>query len=177
MTDKDYRVPSEKGRPLTITIVLASDHPEDIQALNAAVTGTLWTFIEVVNCAELLGSIREVQVPIVLLDRDLPGSPWQDTMRILLGHRRGACVILLSAVSSQQLCDEIVRRGGFDVLTRPFEKREVLSMLVLAYTHCRIGLPSRMRRIRQSDSRQRPGAETANYPNWEEPGGPSGTTA
>jgi FixJ family two-component response regulator len=62
-------------------------------------------------------------------------------MRRLIKTRRGACVVLLSSVADQYLWDEVVHQGGFDLLTRPFRKEQVLSTLMFAYAHCRTPWP------------------------------------
>jgi FixJ family two-component response regulator len=54
-------------------------------------------------------------------------------------------VILLSSVSDPYLWDEVAKRGGFDVLTRPFQRKAVLSMLVFAHPHCRTSWPAPVR--------------------------------
>jgi FixJ family two-component response regulator len=44
---------------------------------------------------------------------------------------------VLSNEADAHLSDEVVRCGGFDLLTRPFKRQQVLPMLVFAYTYCR----------------------------------------
>jgi|ERR1041385_6331385 DNA-binding NtrC family response regulator len=125
-----------------VHILLASARAEDRRSLAAILDGTPWRLIETDDRAEAVKTLHGIEVPIVLCDRDLPGSPWQETIRTLIAARTNACVILVSNVADQYLWDEVVQRGGFDVLTRPFHKDQVLSMLDFAHTHWKTGWPT-----------------------------------
>lgn|SRR5487761_2016234 len=131
----------EERSPLALEVLLATEG--DGGSLREAVTGTPWTFAEVTNAADAAASIRGMRAPIVLIDQDLPGSRWLETLRLLRSRRRGVCVIVLaspqgSAAADRRLREEVARRGGFDVLFRPFQRADVLSLLVFAYAQCRI---------------------------------------
>ena len=114
---------------------------DDAANLSAILEGTPWALNEAAIRAEAVRIVRETSVPIVLCDRDVGAGPWQETMAALIAARRGACVILLSIVADQYLWDEVIRLGGFDVLTRPFQKEQVLAMLMFAYTHWKTSWP------------------------------------
>ena len=124
-----------------MNVLLVSGQEQDGPNLESILEGTPWRVMAAGNLAQAEQILRDLDPPIVLCDRDLLGSSWQENVRSLAAARRGACVILLSNVSDQYLWDEVVQRGGFDVLTRPFEKQPVLSMLIFAYTHCRTSWP------------------------------------
>ncbi len=131
----------EDRSPMTLEVLLATESAGE--GLRAAVAGTPWTFAEVTNASDAAESIRGMRAPIVLIDQDLAGSRWLDTLRLLRARRRGVCVIVLaspqgSAAADRRLREEVARRGGFDVLFRPFQRADVLSLLVFAYAQCRI---------------------------------------
>ncbi len=96
---------------------------------------------QVADSAAAVDSLKRTGFPIVLCDRDLAGGEWQDTLRLLHSVRDRPCVILLSNVADEYLWNEVVRRGGFDVLTRPFRKEQVVSMLEFAYTYWKTAWP------------------------------------
>lgn len=137
-SDKEIK---EVRSSLGIEVLLASEW--DTEDLNRAVAGTPWTFVQAKNVGEVAESVRGMRVPIVLLDLDFPGGRWIDTLRALRSRRRGVCVIVLASPQGSPLADrhlraEVAKRGGFDVLMRPLERADVLSMLVFAYAQCRI---------------------------------------
>jgi len=51
----------------------------------------------------------------------------------LSSHR--ACVILVSGVVDAYLWDEVVRKGGFDLLPKPLRKEGVIRTVRLARSH------------------------------------------
>jgi FixJ family two-component response regulator len=54
-------------------------------------------------------------------------------------------MILLTDDASPKLSTEVVRTGGFDLLTRPFEKEQVFATLISAYTQCGVYRPTSAR--------------------------------
>lgn len=124
-----------------ISILLTSAQRDDARNLQTVLDGTLWSVIEAENRTEAVRRLKEKEVSIVLCDRDFGDAPWQQTMQELIAARRGVCVILLSGVADQYLWDEVVRLGGFDVLTRPFQREQVISLLMFAYTHWKTRWP------------------------------------
>ena len=127
--------PNPGSRP--VQVVLASGKQEDGGALETIVEGTQWSLTSVPDFASAAGALRRLAAPILLCDRDLPGVRWQDALRTFAAGSGGPCVILLSSVADQYLWDDVIERGGFDVLTRPFQKQQVLAMFDFALTHWR----------------------------------------
>ena len=117
-------------RPSPISVLLATDCKRDRNSLEAILKGTPWALIETASRTEAMRFLRQTTASIVLCDRDLQDRPWQQTMLALLSVRRKTCFILLSSVGESNLRNEVVYRGGFDVLVRPFRKEQVLSMLI-----------------------------------------------
>ena len=118
-------------------ILLASKRAEDERELNHALEGTVWGVDRVSDLDGAVQALKHVAMPILLLDRDFSGDPWASTLHTLSRARRSSCIILLSPVTDQYLWDEVVKQGGFDVLTRPFRRDQVLSTLIFGATRCR----------------------------------------
>ena len=116
--------------------ILASAHADDEAALFGALAGTPWILETAGDLRSVSSLLARARLPIVLYDRDLPGPSWQDAFEELSSVRKHLALILLSNVSDPYLTDEIEQHGGFDVLTRPFQRDEVLSLLLFARTHC-----------------------------------------
>jgi DNA-binding NtrC family response regulator len=70
------------------------------------------------HAAELIGRHR---FTIIVCDRDLPGLDWRDSMQALVTAAPGSCILLASSVSDDYLWQEVIQRGGYDVLTKPFK--------------------------------------------------------
>jgi FixJ family two-component response regulator len=112
---------------MKIPLHLVTSRSEDAAELNEILAGTSW-------------ELAQEAAQIVLLDHD---PDWRESMKRLIHSHRNACVVLLSNVTDQYLWEEVVQQGGFDILTRPFHKEQVLSTLLFAHAHCRTPWPTK----------------------------------
>jgi len=77
-------------------------------------------------------ALDQLQAPVIIYDRDLPGKAWREAVEELAGSPRRACVIMMSAVLDAFLLDEVLRNGGYDVLCKPLREAEVVRAVRLA---------------------------------------------
>ncbi len=94
-----------------------------------------WNLLFVGTLEEARTVLEKVRAPVVLCDRDLPGSGWRSTVERLASSPHRACVILVSAVADSYLWNEVVRTGGFDVLSKPFREDDVARAVRLAWSY------------------------------------------
>jgi DNA-binding NtrC family response regulator len=120
-----------------IQFVLAGASLSDECGLRSILAGTPWEILATPVLEETVRALHETALPIVLFDRTMNGRPWQETLRLLLRARRRTCAIVLGDGPYPEP-DDVIRRGAFDVLPRPFQKDEVLTMLLCAYSQARL---------------------------------------
>ena len=130
-----------KCSAVAIQIVLASTHAGDRKTLGSLLTGSPWELIAVANVEETVRTLHRVSVPIVLCDENLDDQPWQATVRALIKARRKTSVTVLTDAGGPGLWTDLARRGGFDLLVRPFERDQVYATLMCAYAQCRMSWP------------------------------------
>jgi DNA-binding NtrC family response regulator len=75
---------------------------------------------------------NQIAAPIILLDRNWPGSDWRTAVQRLAASPQGACVILVSGVTDAYLWQELIRRGGYDVLAKPLRAPNIARVIKLA---------------------------------------------
>ena len=80
---------------------------------------------------------RQLSAPVILVDRDWPGCDWRWSVEKLAALPHGACVILVSGVADDYLWQELIRRGGYDVLGKPLRGDDVARVLKLALSYWR----------------------------------------
>ncbi|MGA3201066.1 MAG: hypothetical protein ABSF12_01075 [Bryobacteraceae bacterium] len=134
---------------LKLGVILANGNADDRNCLEAILDGTRWVVVDG-GGSEISEVVRDSPVPIVFYIDD-HSDRWRDMIPAFRKMRREVCVILLSD-SDAPASDEVARRGGFDVLTRPLRREHVLPMLLFAYAYCRGhgSYLSRPRRISRS---------------------------
>jgi FixJ family two-component response regulator len=85
------------------------------------------------------------QPPIVLYDRDIPGSDWRQSIQKLAGGPHPRKVILASFVADDYLWEEVIHCGGYDILPKPFRETEVRHVIQFAWASVTKSLPSEQR--------------------------------
>lgn len=140
-----------RKRVSTLEIILANSNGDDRNSLETILEGTPWVVIDAGE-PEIENVVRDASVPIVFCDRS---ECWRKTVSTLKKTRRDVCVILLSNETDEAGNEEVIKYGGFDTLTRPLLKTQVLPMLLFAYTYWR-GHGQYLSRFRQVHSSTRP---------------------
>ncbi len=116
-------------------IVLAAVNSADRPALRAALEGSGWTLVWADDCRHACTLLSVHPLSTVICDRDLPGADWREALRAMLSTPAQVCVILASRVADEYLWREVIRRGGFDIVAKPFQREEVLRTLGFALNH------------------------------------------
>jgi DNA-binding response OmpR family regulator len=124
-----------RAKRLSLEVILANGSGDDRNNLESILEGTPWVVLDP-EPPEIENVVREAAVPIVICNRD-QSDGWRTTIRSLMKARRNVCVLVLSGDGNALSRDEVVRCGAFDMLTRPFDRKQVLPMLLFAYTYCR----------------------------------------
>src|SRR5690348_5812655 len=134
------RAPSSAGDskpPLALLVVTAS--PADRASLRRIFETTSWEMLTADNLEQASTLLGARPIPIVLCDRDLPGVDWRQAVRRLAdGQSR---VMLTSFVADDYLWDEVIRYGGYDVISKPFREDEVLHTVQFAWAAIMKSLP------------------------------------
>ncbi len=79
--------------------------------------------------ADALARCREVDYPLIILDRMLPDMDGLDLCRTLRGAGNVACVLMLTAKDARQDKVDGLRVGADDYLTKPFAFDELLARM------------------------------------------------
>ena len=129
--------PSSTGRsssgPVAVIGLLASH--EDRKLLAGVCGRNGWNLLFADTCEEARIALHKLKSPVVLCDRDLPGRGWRWTVEGLAASPHRACIILVSGVVDTYLWNEVVRTGGFDVLSKPLREDEVVCAVRLAWSY------------------------------------------
>ncbi len=129
--------PRQEAATRRFLAVIAS--PEDVEQLRRALLGSEWVLVAAATIEEALGLMDREWFPVVLCDRELPGWQWHVSVRALHHTRHPACVILASRVMDAYLWEEVIQRGAFDVITKPFLHEQVLRTMNFALAHWKQG--------------------------------------
>ena len=113
-----------------------SDEPRIYAALAEALPPD-WTAIAARDLAQAVDILRSREIPIVLLDRDTAALVWRDAVMRLSRAPYRCCVILLSGAAGENLWEEVARRGGYEVVSKPVRGERLARVIQAGWTHWR----------------------------------------
>src|SRR5262245_57097957 len=79
--------------------------------------------------ADALARCREIDYPLIVLDRMLPDIDGLDVCRRLRDEDHGACILMLTARDARQDKVDGLKVGADDYLTKPFAFDELLARM------------------------------------------------
>jgi len=116
--------------PINVIGLVTSN--EDRRLLTEMCSRNRWHLLFTDTCEEARIALHKLKAPVILCDRDLPGRGWRETVEDLASSSHRACIILVSEVVDAYLWNEVVRTGGYDVLSKPLREDEVVRAVRLA---------------------------------------------
>jgi CheY-like chemotaxis protein len=127
--------PSPESLPPSIPVVALIVSGQDRNVLTCASGEEPLDLHFVESFEEACAVANRLTVPVILLDRDLPGTDWRVILQSLAASAHPACVILVSGVADDNLLREVIRLGGYDVLPKPLREDAVARVLKLALSY------------------------------------------
>ena len=119
----------------TQVTVLAVAPESERAVLRRMLEHSRWTLIEASTVEEAAATLRQ-PIPLVLIcEAELPDGTWTE----LLDHARSLSAPPPVIVTARQADDDfwmqVLNRGGYNVLGKPFSEREVFEMISVAWRH------------------------------------------
>jgi DNA-binding NtrC family response regulator len=123
------------GAPDRIAIValVVSDHDRNVLSGISDREPVEIHFAE--SRVEAWDTLNRLNSPLILYDRDWPDAEWRTTVQTFASSPHRSCVILASRVADDNLWQELIRCGGYDLLAKPFRADDVARALKLALSY------------------------------------------
>ncbi|MBZ5607386.1 MAG: hypothetical protein LAP38_03945 [Acidobacteriia bacterium] len=132
------RPDGQPGTPSRIPIVALVIGDGDRQVLTDISAQELWDVHFAKSCEEACDATNRLSAPVAVFDRDCPGAEWRTAVQNLALSPQRTCVILVSGVADEYLCQELIRSGGYDVLAKPLRAGDVARVIKLALSYWRV---------------------------------------
>jgi DNA-binding response OmpR family regulator len=116
-------------------VVAIIGSPEDRETISDYALTSGWELKLLETIDQALSVAGSQTVALVIVDRDLSEHDWRSSVQRLAKVRTNPCVLLASSVVDPYLFQELVKQGGFDVVSKPIQRNELarLGRLALAY--------------------------------------------
>jgi DNA-binding NtrC family response regulator len=113
-----------------VIALLVDNHDRRLLANVSSDNGWAVHFVD--SLMEAQAAAANLHVPVILCDRDLVGADWRKTVSRLASSSLPTCVVLMSRAADNSLWEEVIRSGGYEVLSRPLRPEEVVRVIKLA---------------------------------------------
>ena len=94
-----------------------------------------WDLVLTESCEEALEALKKMRAAVILCDRDLPGVDWRNTLEKSSASRPDCPIVLTSSVNDEYLWDEVIHKGGYDVLSKPLQEDLTVRAVNLAWSY------------------------------------------
>jgi Response regulator containing CheY-like receiver, AAA-type ATPase, and DNA-binding domains len=118
-----------------IPVLAITPDERDKTSLSAFSVRGQWDLVWTSSCEEALELLKKLRVAVILCDRDLPGVDWRDALQKLAASRPDCPILLTSSVNDEYLWDEVIHKGGYDVLSKPLQGDQTVRAVNLAWSY------------------------------------------
>lgn len=125
------------------TVLIVDDETVIRRMLTAIISGRGYRCLEASNSDEALESLKTGDVDVALLDINMPGKPGNEFLSDALRFYPDTAVIMLTAVSDNEICIDCMRRGAYDYIIKPFNHKELVVRIEQALEKRRLRIDNR----------------------------------
>jgi len=118
-----------------VTVLSVSPLQEDSFTMQSIFNHSNWVLYHAEPLASALAILRKHEIGVVLCERDLRPGTWIDLLEGLSFLPDAPPLIVTSRHADDQLWAEALNLGAYDVLAKPFNQRELVRSVSLAWLH------------------------------------------
>jgi DNA-binding response OmpR family regulator len=107
-------------------LLLVGSLDEDLIQLLHIISDTEWNIYWYTNRGDALASLQKNAISAVICDRELQDSDWRGFLYRLESLVKPPPLIVMTRFADDRFWAEVLNRGGYDVLIKPFSAEEVL---------------------------------------------------
>lgn len=118
----------------TIRVLAVQPKSEDRTTLTQIAEKAGWylDFAETLEAARYW--LQRNRAAVVVYDRDLADGDWRKALETFTAKGTACPVVLKSPVIDDQLWQEVIQRGGYDVITTPLNEQRVVRTVEFAWS-------------------------------------------
>jgi DNA-binding response OmpR family regulator len=119
-----------KTLPTSLSILSVSGDRADHVALRRALAEIPCQIVTTNTCQAALPLLHRGQMSIVICESNLPDGTWRDMLKSLNTSLEEKPILIVSSKCPEEyLWAEVLNLGGFDVIAKPFNIRELRHVL------------------------------------------------
>jgi DNA-binding NtrC family response regulator len=111
-------------------ILAVDDEPDMLKVLGMIIREkTPYELITTNNPLEALEIVRKGNLDMVIADLKMPGLDGSELLEAVKAHNEEIPVIIMTAFATEEAASEIIAKGGFDFIIKPFRKEQILTAI------------------------------------------------
>jgi len=115
--------------PTAVRIAVVHPADEHLVVLLRTLRGSGFRSDWAPDCEDALMMLAGARFPVLICERELQDGCWRDILAQVKFLPRQPLVIVTSMFADERLWAEVLNLGGYDVLRKPFQEKEVMRML------------------------------------------------
>jgi DNA-binding NtrC family response regulator len=119
-----------------IPILIVSPHADDYSSVRQILRNDCWQIDATANLEEAAKYLQQSVASVIICERDLPDGTWMDVLQKARDLQPFPSILVVSRHADENLWAEVLNSGGYDVLPKPFERREAVRIISMAWRHC-----------------------------------------
>ena len=128
--------PGIAGNPTeTLTVLSVSPLETDYLSLQAIFHHSTWRLFSARDVVSALALLQQHETAVVLCEKDLRPGTWIDVLEHTNTLRHPPSLIVTSRLADEGLWSEALNLGAWDVLAKPFDRKEVYRIFRNAWLH------------------------------------------
>jgi DNA-binding NtrC family response regulator len=117
----------------SVRVLVIAPAQEDVVALRHIFGHSKWVLETARTYAEAREAIETRTPPVLICESRLPDGDWTHVLSAVTELPNPPRVIVTSLHADERLWADVLDRGGYDVLAKPFDGREVVRVVSLAW--------------------------------------------
>jgi response regulator RpfG family c-di-GMP phosphodiesterase len=118
-----------------VTVICLLDENQDRSLMTDLCRRNKWELFFAAEREEAERVLQELKPQIMLFDRDIAGRDWREFVTGFAAASTGACIMLVSKVIDDNLWNDLVSNGGYEVLRKPLREEEVSRAVKMAWSY------------------------------------------
>jgi len=128
------------GTAEKISVLAITTDDRDRRSLSEFSLRGQWDLTFASSCQQAVDIVTTGRAAVILCDRDLPGPDWRECLGNLTAARPECPIVLMSSIHDEYLWDEVVHRGGYDVLGKPLQEEQSVRAVNLAWSYSKTSI-------------------------------------
>lgn len=126
-------VASETSPEKVVSVLAVSAEDPDQVSLSHIFESTRWNLRTVSSLTDAVRLISTGLYPVVITDCEFNGGMWVDLLDPCPGYGVRPQLVVASRVADNRLWAQVLNLGAYDLLQKPFDNREVVRTVSLAW--------------------------------------------